>query len=279
MRSGTRSNTTLPDLRILLQVPHKPIARNRLIGQFVSARTSRPRRSASSERLDQLAVDTLRELQHHRRSLNRSSRPKANDPPNGDQPGNPAGEDDRSIADLTNENSLGIADQPITDHQQVNGGDQNDQIDMAARTELKLPEDLRQWRDHVDAWVEMLTELSVQPALMKFYLYNAIANSTQSALLEPLLSSKGLNFEQYKTKLFETLDTLLDDEISILYNPTQPEPMRAFYIAVKNQPNATERQILKAIERHLTEHTYSILAANVSSTTTIIQTVRRSWTN
>ena len=63
----------------------------------------------------------------------------------------------------------------------MNGGDQNDQIDMAARTELKLSEDLRQWRDHVDAWVEMLTELSMQPALMKLHLYNAIANSTQSA--------------------------------------------------------------------------------------------------
>lgn len=140
------------------------------------------------------------------------------------------------------------------------------------RADLRLSDDLRSWKGQIDAWTEMLTDIGLQTNVMKLHLYNAVSQSRHAAQLEPFLITTGLDFNAYKEKLYEALDGLLEDDMAILYNPIEADVMRAYYVAIKAAPNATEKKILKMIERHLPDHYYSILSNTTSATITVDST-------
>ena len=129
-----------------------------------------------------------------------------------------------------------------------------------------LPAELDNWTKAIDEWHQMIKDLGVDDKHMKFYLYTAIKNSKHRTAFESFVNPVNLDYTQYKTKILETLEKLQGDELSVLYDPDRAEPVRAYYVAVKNFPNDTEEKILERIRRHLDEPTFNVLANTAGKT-------------
>ena len=123
---------------------------------------------------------------------------------------------------------------------------------------LKLPDDLRSWQSRIENWDEIISDLGTDKKWMKFYLFSAIDQSIHANLIEPYLK-KGVDYDTYKQDVFTALQSLLEDEMGYLYNPDLPDPIKAYYVAVKNYPLATDAKILQMIEKHIPGDFYTVL--------------------
>lgn len=69
--------------------------------------------------------------------------------------------------------------------------------------------------------------------------------------------------------MLNALQSLLEDEQGFLYNPDAADPIKAYYIAVRANPTATDGKILQLINKHIPANFYTVLQNTIDSNATV----------
>lgn len=124
-------------------------------------------------------------------------------------------------------------------------------------SKFQLPKDLKSVSKCIELFDKVSTLNQVKEEAKLQMLFNAVSKSDHLEIFDPFIQVDCVSsYEKLKEAILGVCKIFCEEDLSIIYSPKTPEPLKAYHLVKTKSPSATDLMILDEIKNHLPSMVY-----------------------